>query len=75
MGKIREIVRDVSPESLARANEDNLAEGLAACACAYGGEVSDEPDLLWCATGLHKDSGCLSLGLGRDWTPSRAMAS
>ena len=53
MGKISEIVRDVSPESLARANEDNLAEGLAACACAYGGEVSDEPDLLWCATGLH----------------------
>ncbi len=53
MGKISEIVHDVSPESLARANEDNLAEGLAACARAYGGEARDEPDLLWCATGLH----------------------
>ncbi len=47
-----EIVRDVSPESLARANEDNLAEGLAACARAYGGEVREEPDLLWCAAGI-----------------------
>jgi GNAT superfamily N-acetyltransferase len=53
MGKISEIVRDVSPESLARANENNLAEGFAACARAYGGEVRDEPDLLWCATGLY----------------------
>jgi len=47
-----DIVRDVSPASLARANEANLAEGLAACALAYGGEVRDEPDLLWCAAGL-----------------------
>lgn len=36
MGKIGEIVRDVSPESLARANEDNLAEGLAARARLWG---------------------------------------
>lgn len=43
MGKIGEIVRDVSPESLARANEDNLAEGLAARARAYGGDVRDGP--------------------------------
>ena len=47
-----EIVRDVSPESLARANEDNLAGGLADCTRAYGGEVLDETDLLWCATGI-----------------------
>ncbi|HEY7850707.1 MAG TPA: GNAT family N-acetyltransferase, partial [Ktedonobacterales bacterium] len=47
-----EIVCDVSPESLARANEANLAEGLAACVGAYGGEVYDEPDLLWCAVGI-----------------------
>lgn len=47
------IVRDVSPESLARANEANLAEGLAKCVRAFGGEVYDEPDLLWCATGIH----------------------
>jgi GNAT superfamily N-acetyltransferase len=46
------IVHDVSPESLARANEANLAEGLSACARAYGGEVVDELDLLWCATGI-----------------------
>lgn len=43
MGKIGEIVRDVSPESLARANEDNLAEGLAARA----------PMGATCAMGLH----------------------
>ena len=47
-----EIVRDVSPESLARANEANLAEGLAACIRAYGGEVYEEPDLLWCTLGI-----------------------
>jgi GNAT superfamily N-acetyltransferase len=47
-----EIVRDISPESLARANEDNLAGGLADCARAYGGEVIDEPDLLWCGAGI-----------------------
>lgn len=45
-----DIVRDVSPESLARANEANLAEGLAACARAYGGAVYNEPDLLQCLT-------------------------
>jgi GNAT superfamily N-acetyltransferase len=49
---VSEIVQDVSPESLARANEANLAEGLSACARAYGGEVREEPDLLWCATGI-----------------------
>jgi GNAT superfamily N-acetyltransferase len=47
-----DIVLDVSPESLARANEANLTEGFAACARAYGGEVVDAPDLLWCATGI-----------------------
>jgi len=47
-----EIVRDVSPESLARANEDNLAQGLADCARAYGGEVREEPDLLWCSLAI-----------------------
>src|SRR5215831_19020057 len=46
------IVHDVSPASLARANEANLAEGLSACARAYGGEVVDDSDLLWCATGI-----------------------
>src|SRR5579863_1898739 len=49
---VSDIVRDVSPASLARANEVNLAEGLAACDRAYGGEVYDEPDLLWCAAGF-----------------------
>ena len=47
-----EIVRDVSPESLARANEANLTRGMAACARAYGGEVAEEPDLMWCTTGI-----------------------
>jgi hypothetical protein len=47
-----DIVLDVSPESLARANEANLTERFAACARAYGGEVVDAPDLLWCATGI-----------------------
>lgn len=61
-----EIVRDVSPESLARANEDNLAGGLAACTRAYGGEVLDEPDLLWCATGL--------LGAGWNRVPRAHLA-
>jgi len=51
-GKMGGIVQDVSSESLAQANEANLAEGLSACARAYGGEVRDEPDLLWCATGI-----------------------
>jgi GNAT superfamily N-acetyltransferase len=46
------MAHDVSPESLARANEANLEEGLSACARAYDGEVRDEPDLLWCATGI-----------------------
>jgi len=49
---VSEIVRDVSPASLARANEAHLAEGLSACIRAYGGEVYDEPDLLWCALGI-----------------------
>jgi len=44
-----DIVQDVSPASLAWANEANLAKGFAACVRAYGGEVVDEPDLLWCA--------------------------
>jgi hypothetical protein len=47
-----EIVRDLSPESLARANEVNLAEGLAACARTYGGEVFEAPDLFWCHAGI-----------------------
>ncbi len=47
-----EIVRDISPKSLARANEDNLAEGLATCARTYGGEVREEPDLLWCSLAI-----------------------
>ena len=47
-----DIVRDVSPESLARANETNLAEGLSACALAYGGEARKEPDMVWCAAGI-----------------------
>ena len=49
---MNDIVRDVSPEALARANEANLAEGFAAMARAYGGMALDEPDLLWCATGF-----------------------
>lgn len=47
-----DVVHDLSPESLARANEANLAEGFAGYTRAYGGEVVDEPDLLWCATGF-----------------------
>jgi hypothetical protein len=46
------MVHDASAESLARANEANMAEGLVALARAYGGEVRDEPDLLWGATGI-----------------------
>jgi GNAT superfamily N-acetyltransferase len=49
---VSDIVLDVSLESLARANEANYAQGFAACARAYGGEVADEPDLLWCAWGI-----------------------
>jgi GNAT superfamily N-acetyltransferase len=49
---MRDIVTDTSPASLARANLDNLAEGLAACARAYGGEVYDEPDLLLALSGI-----------------------
>jgi hypothetical protein len=55
------IVHHVSQESLALANEANLAEGFAACAHAYGGEVRDELDLLLdllcCATGIPM-AGC-----------------
>lgn len=47
-----DVLRDISPESMTRANEANLAEGFAGYALAYGGDVIDEPDLLWCATGL-----------------------
>jgi GNAT superfamily N-acetyltransferase len=47
-----DIVLDVSPASLARANEANFTQGFAACARAYGGEVVDAPDLLWCAAGV-----------------------
>ena len=47
-----DIARDTSPASMAHANEANLFGGFAACALAYGGEVRDDPDLLWCATGL-----------------------
>lgn len=47
-----DVVRDVSPGSLAHANEANLAEGFAGYVRAYGGEVFDEPDLLWCAMGF-----------------------
>ena len=36
MWDISAIVRDVSSESLARANEANLAEGFAACARLWG---------------------------------------
>ncbi len=43
MSELSDIIRDVSPESLASANEADLAEGLAACALAFGGEVRDEP--------------------------------
>lgn len=52
MSQASEIVRDVSPASLARANEANLEQGLSACARAYGGEVIEAPDLLWCNSGL-----------------------
>jgi hypothetical protein len=43
------IVTDVSPATLALANEANLAEGFAALTRVCGGEVHDEPDLLWCS--------------------------
>lgn len=46
------IITDVSPASLARANELHYEEAFAACALAYGGEVLDEPDLRFCATGI-----------------------
>ncbi len=47
-----DIETDVSPEAMARANETNYAATMALLARAYGGEVRDEPDLLWYATGL-----------------------
>lgn len=47
-----DIVRDTSPASLARANEANMAEGMAACVRAFGGVVMEEPDLLWSALPL-----------------------
>jgi GNAT superfamily N-acetyltransferase len=47
-----DIVTDVSPSSLAQANETNLAEGFAALTRACGGEVCDEPDLLWYSWGI-----------------------
>jgi GNAT superfamily N-acetyltransferase len=50
--EVSDIVLDVSSDSLARANEANLMEGFTAGARAYGGEVADEPDLLWCAWGI-----------------------
>ncbi|WIG58663.1 MAG: hypothetical protein OJF49_001409 [Ktedonobacterales bacterium] len=77
------IVRDVSPESLARANEANLAEGLAKCIRAYGGEVYDEPDLLWCAAGIHgagwnrvprAQLAPETLGARIEWVKTRAQA-
>jgi hypothetical protein len=49
---LSDIVHDVSAESLAQANEANMAEGLAALARACGGEVRNEPDLLWGALGI-----------------------
>jgi GNAT superfamily N-acetyltransferase len=48
----QEPLRHVSPASLSRANEANFEAAVAAWARAYGGEVSDEPDLLWCAVGV-----------------------
>ena len=52
MSKAVEIVRDVSQESLARANEAQLKEGFGMCVALWGGEVSDAPDLRWAATGV-----------------------
>jgi GNAT superfamily N-acetyltransferase len=47
-----DIITDTSPASLARANELHYEEAFAACALAYGGEVFDEPDLRFCASGI-----------------------
>jgi GNAT superfamily N-acetyltransferase len=44
-----DVVRDTSVESLAKANEASFSEGFAACARAFGGEVYQSSDLLWCA--------------------------
>ncbi len=47
-----DIENDVSPESMARANEANYVATMVGLAHSYGGEVLDEPDLLWYTTGL-----------------------
>ena len=49
---MRDIENDVSPESMARANEANYVATMSMFACVYGGEVVDEPDMLWYATGV-----------------------
>ncbi len=51
MGEASDIVRDVSQASLAQANEAHLIEGFALCVGAWGGEVSNAPDLRWAASG------------------------
>lgn len=76
------IVLDVSPESLALANDANMIEGFAACVRAYGGEVADEPDLLWCAGPTGVGSRVLRTQLAPEtvddriqWVLERARAS
>ncbi|HEY7093868.1 MAG TPA: GNAT family N-acetyltransferase [Ktedonobacterales bacterium] len=77
-----DIVLDVSPESLARANDANMIEGFAACVRAYGGDVADEPDLLWCAGPMGVGSRVLRSQLAPEtvddriwWVMERARAS
>jgi GNAT superfamily N-acetyltransferase len=55
VGKAIEFVRDVSQESLARANETHLREGFALCVDIWGGEVSNAPDLRWAASRVPSD--------------------
>ena len=47
-----DIEHDLSPEAMARANEANYAATMAMLARVYGGEVRDEPDMVWYVTGL-----------------------
>lgn len=49
---MRDIEQDVSPEAMARANESNYAATMAMLAGVYGGEMRDEPDMLWYVTGM-----------------------
>ena len=47
-----DLVEDVSPEAMARANEANLVEWWRSMASHPGGVVVDDPDLFFFSTGV-----------------------